>query len=354
VLRAKRDFVALDRRGQIGRLRALGRVALSSFGLDAARMIPLRHEHNTTFRVDAASGRYVLRISRTGTATHPSIASEMAWLAALRKDTNLSVPEPVPALDDKFVVAVSHPGVPEPRSCVLLRWMAGRFEDVGLAPRHLGCVGELIAGLQAHAERWARPAGFVRQRVDTLTSIAKLESIAGSPSAGSTDVPTREDADRALDLVTEMLSPSAAGTIAEALDVAWASTRSLAACPENVGLIHGDLHQENYLFRAGEALAIDFDDCGWGFLLYDLAVALWELEGRPGYAGLRAALLEGYGRRRPLPPDADVHLRAFAILRRLQILLWILESRDHAAFRDDWHDWSDKELWGIRAAMAGT
>jgi Ser/Thr protein kinase RdoA (MazF antagonist) len=346
------DYRSLGRRGQIGRLRALGREALSGFGLGPARMTLLRHEHNTTFRVDAADERYVLRISRTGTATPETIASEMAWLAALRTDTNLSVPEPVAAPDGALVVAASHSGVAEARSCVLLRWMDGRFLDGGLRPRHLRRVGEVIAGLQDHADVWARPAGFVRPRVDTLTSIAKLGSIGSSPMPRTPDVPSQEDADRALGLATDLLPASAARTVAQALEVARATTRQLANRQGSAGLIHADLHYENYLFRAGEPRAIDFDDCGWGFHLYDLAVAIWELEGRPEYPRLRDALLDGYARHRLLRPDADVQLRAFAILRRVQILLWILESRDHAAFRDDWRGWADKELRGIELALA--
>jgi Ser/Thr protein kinase RdoA (MazF antagonist) len=33
--------------------------------------------------------------------------------------------------------------------------------------------------------------------------------------------------------------------------------------PETFGLIHGDLHQDNYLFHRGDLRAIDCDDCGW-------------------------------------------------------------------------------------------
>ena len=118
------------------------------------------------------------------------------------------------------------------------------------------------------------------------------------------------------------------------------------------GRCHGDLHQENYFFQAGAAGTIDFDDCGWGFHLYDLAVTLSEIEGRPGYERLRDALLDAYARQHPLPADADVHLRALIILRRVQLLMWILESREHAAFRDDWHPWANKELRGLPAALA--
>jgi Ser/Thr protein kinase RdoA (MazF antagonist) len=342
---------SLSRRGEIGRLRALGREALASFGVGQARLTLLRHETNTTFRVDAAGDRYVLRISRAGTATAETIASEMMWLAALRTRTGLSVPEPVAAADGTFVTIASHPDVPGPRACVLLRWMNGRFVDAGLAPRHLSRVGELMAGLQNHAEGWARPAGFVRHRVDTLTSIANSASVGDSPTPATTLVPSRDDADRALGLASDLLSVAAARTVAEALDRVWDTTRRLTTGQASAGLIHGDLHQENYFFHAGAARAIDFDDCGWGFHLYDLAVTISEIEGRPGYERLRDAFLGAYARRRALPPDADVHLRALIILRRVQLLMWILESREHAAFRDDWHPWASKELRGLQAAL---
>src|SRR5689334_12709193 len=81
-LQGVRDFDALTGRGQLGRLRRLGRRALARYpgGLDEAPLILLRHEQNATFRVDASSGRYVLRISRPVPHFEASVASEMAWL----------------------------------------------------------------------------------------------------------------------------------------------------------------------------------------------------------------------------------------------------------------------------------
>jgi Ser/Thr protein kinase RdoA (MazF antagonist) len=55
-------------------------------------------------------------------------------------------------------------------------------------------------------------------------------------------------------------------------------------------------------------------------------------------------LLDAYAARRSLPPDADNHIDAFIVLRGLQILAWILESRDLPAFRDRWRDWAGREL----------
>jgi Ser/Thr protein kinase RdoA (MazF antagonist) len=348
----RRSYGSLSRRGQIGRLRRLGRSALAGYGLEGARLSPLRHEHNTTFRVDAHGGPYVLRINRPGVNAAETIGSEMAWLRALRRDTDLGVPEPVAARDGSLVVVACDPGVPESRVCVLMRWLDGRFVDERLTPRHLRRVARLQAELQEHARHWTPPNGFVRPRVDALTSRARAGGIAPSAQAPPrTDYPSRKDGDRGLQLITELLSVSHATVFATALDVVWATTRELAAQPGNAGLVHADLHQENYLFKHGNAQAIDFDDCGWSFFLHDLAVTLSELEGRPRYDELRAALLDEYAGLRPLPERAETHLAAFAILRRMNLLMWVLESREHPAFRDDWQAWTRHQVRELAAAL---
>jgi Ser/Thr protein kinase RdoA (MazF antagonist) len=342
-------YESLGRRGQIGRLRRLGRSALAAYGLGGAGLTPLRHEHNTTFRVYARGGPYVLRINRPGVHTTQTIGSEMAWLRALRRDTGLGVPEPVAARDGSLVVVADDPRVPEPRVCVLLRWLEGRFVDARLTPGHLRRAARLQAELHMHARGWSPPDGFRRPRLDMLTSQEKAGGVALSFDGG--DRPSRGDADRALRLVAELAPPGGSETFAAALETVWATTRELEQQPDSAGLIHGDLHQENYCFHDGEARAIDFDDCGWGYFLYDLAVTLSEIEGRLRYDELRFALLDEYSRFDPLPERAEVHLAAFSVLRRMQLLMWGLESRHHPAFRDTWQAWAREDLRVIADAL---
>ena len=346
-------FASLSRRAQLSRLRRLGRTALGGYGLGDARLTLLRFEHNTTFRVDASRGRYLLRINRPQVHGPHTIGSEMAWLGALRRDTDLGVPEPVAALDGSLVVVVSDPGVPGTHSSVLLRWLDGRFVDQRLAPVHLRRVGALAGQLQQHAATWEQPGGFFRPRVDTLTNQGKVESIAQSAAVAlDGDHPTAADADRALGLVEALVSPKDAGLFAKALEAVWSTTRRLAEETGAFGLIHGDLHYENFLFHRGEARAIDFDDCGWGFYLYDLAVTLWELEDRPRYEELRDAYIGAYAKDGRLPEDHTMHLHALFVLRRMQMLLWVLESREHPAFRDEWRMWARDELDNIATVIA--
>jgi Ser/Thr protein kinase RdoA (MazF antagonist) len=101
-------------------------------------------------------------------------------------------------------------------------------------------------------------------------------------------------------------------------------------------LIHADLHYGNLLFEGRTVRAIDFDDCGFGPLLYDPAVMLSAILDWGEYPALRAALLEGYRRVRPLSAEHESYLDTFIALRQMQDAMWVLEWRKHPAIRSDW------------------
>ena len=90
-----------------------------------------------------------------------------------------------------------------------------------------------------------------------------------------------------------------------------------------------------------------------GPILDDLAVPLSELEDRSNYGALRDALLDGYARQRPLPrAGSTTTSMPWAILRRIQLIMWILNSGDLAAFRKDWLSWARKGGTGARSQIA--
>lgn len=346
-----REFASLSRRGQLGRLRRLGRTALASYGLEAAVLTPLGYAENATFRVVGSDrAEYVLRMNRPGVHTASTIASEMAWLEALRRDTGLGVPEPVAAHDGSLVVAAGDVAVPDQCLCVVLRWLDGRFVNKRLTPAHLAHVGTMTAGLHAHAESWVPPTGFERPRVDLLTDAAKAGALPSALAALPGEQPSRDDGDRTLELVRRLVSRKDAALVARALELVRRTLKELAET-DHFGLIHADLHYENFLFHGSEVFAIDFDDCGWGFHLYDLAVTVSELRGRPRYDALRDALLGAYAAERPLPADYETQLPRLFVLRLVQILAWILESRGHAAFREHWRRWAREVLDALAMAL---
>jgi Ser/Thr protein kinase RdoA (MazF antagonist) len=332
-----KPFEILTNAGQLNRLRRLAENAFTAYDMPAPHLTPLQHEDNTTFRIEGANGeRYVLRIHRP-LRTVEAVRSEMTWLAALRRETEFVVPEPVPTQDGDLLTVSSAAGVPEPRICVLFRWVEGRFFDARLTPSHLERVGALMAGLQLHGARFQPRDGFVRGRLDSLTDGARRTAARGASEAiarGQIDHP--EDETAAIRLITEICSPEDGARVATLIRKVREVQRTVGQGPETFGLIHGDLHQANYLFHQGQVRAIDFDDCGYGYYLYDMAVTLSEVNWRKNTPALRKSFLEGYRSVRDLSPEHEQYLDTFIALRDLQLMTWKIEMRTHPAFRTGW------------------
>ena len=87
---ANTPFFDLPSRQRLVRLRRLAQVALDRYGLGGSRLQLLSTETNAIFRVDtAANERFVLRINKPGGRSLSQIRSELWWLEALRRDTDL-------------------------------------------------------------------------------------------------------------------------------------------------------------------------------------------------------------------------------------------------------------------------
>jgi Ser/Thr protein kinase RdoA (MazF antagonist) len=297
-----RPFAELDRSGRTRRLRRLAEAALTAYDVPVARLTPLAPGLNTTFRVDATDGhRYVLRVQRPDGPGAAQVRAEAAWLAALRRDSDLVVPLPVATRAREPVTVVADPAVPEPRTCVLLRWVDGRFFDERLTPPQLYRLGEFTARLHLHG---ARMTGLDRGRADDLTAFGRTQVDGFSAAV----------VDRAVALV-----PPAADEVRAAIGRARDVRAALGRGPDVFGLVHGDLQQENYLFDRGRVRVIGFDGCGYGHFAYDLATTIVGLGGREE---LRETLLDGYRSVRPAAVTTDPEvLDAFAGLRRVQLRL---------------------------------
>jgi Ser/Thr protein kinase RdoA (MazF antagonist) len=322
-------FDTLGYKGQVRRLKRLAATALAQYALPPVRLTVLNHAENATFRAKDPTGKcYILRISRPGQHTLEEVRSEMIWLAALRRDTSLGVPEPVATRAGDLAVVVGSPGVPEDRICVLFHWIERHALNTPVNPRRMAQVGVFAAHLHNHAARFTPPAGFCRGRVDSVEA---------------------EGEAAILGRVAAVRPPEDVATLRATIAHIRAMLEPLGQGPDAYGLIHADLHPWNYRFYRDELRAVDFDDCGYGPYLYDLAVPLYELEERPQIAKLRAALLAGYQSVRPLPAHHEAVLDALVMLRRINLILWQVDSREHPAFRDNWEADVDYDMDKLRA-----
>jgi Ser/Thr protein kinase RdoA (MazF antagonist) len=331
-----RPYHELTRHGRLRRMRALAKAALGAYGLHEARLTFLRYFANVTYRVDgpgpvatgdAASpyvpNRYLLRVL---VSNHWDYAlGEMTWLAALSHEAGLPVPRPVPTLAGELQTRIATPGLPAGRIVSLMRWVDGRRRTTGLGPRHFRAWGRMVARLHAFAVGWQPPEGFQRYVWD-------WEGLLGGRGFGNS---------------VEELVASMPGHLQEPFRIVsregQAVMEGLGKGPDAYGMVHGDMCLDNVLFKAGEVLPIDFEDCGFGYWLWDIAVALEQQPWAEEWFRRRDAFLEGYGQVRTLPESQLEHLDLFVALDSATVVLWAsLFLRDDPTRRAEHEAWRDE------------
>ncbi len=307
-----KPFTELGQAGRTARLRRLALLALADYDLDVAAVRPLTSHYNAVFRVDTGRGeRLVLRINRPENRTLVDIRSEVAWLDALRRETELVVPESVPTRPGALIATVEAPGMPEPRHCVLFRWIDGRGVDDRPAPRTLFNLGATMARLHKHADGLRPPVGFTERRLDQAWPFGRPE-------------PVYDEMPDAL-LTTErraVLRESAA-RVQAALDGLHAESAGLR-------FLHGDLHLGNVkVTRAGLGV-LDFDDSIWCYPAQDIGISLYYLQYHPTYRELRTSFTRGYTSVRPWPEGGDDLVDTFIAARQLDLISLVANTDDPA------------------------
>src|ERR1700749_4907375 len=146
------------------RVRGCAQDALAAYdGVSPAASIELLNvSENATFLVsDPDPGPSVLRVHRLGYHTEQEIASELAWMDALRAEAGVRTPRVLPAADGRPVVTVTGEG--GPRHCVRFQFLPGSTENTGPdVGRPFEQLGEITARMHRHARAWARPPWFTR------------------------------------------------------------------------------------------------------------------------------------------------------------------------------------------------
>jgi Ser/Thr protein kinase RdoA (MazF antagonist) len=275
-----------------------------SLGPDASIRL-LNVSENATFGLTDQNGRdLVLRVYRLGYSSAAAIRSELDWIDALRAAQVVETAAPIAGEDGERVQVLAPVDSGAPRFAVAFERLPGCEPDETNALRWFERLGELTARMHRHARAWVRPAGFTRKRWDFAAMVGP-EGLWGQwQAAQGLDASGRAVLERVLELIARRLRRYGMGI-------------------EVFGLIHADLRLANLLV-SGERLAIiDFDDCGFGWFVYDFAAAVSFMEHRPVVPELKEAWCSGYTRAAPLSVATRAEMGTFVVLRRILLTAWL-------------------------------
>lgn len=284
------------------------RLALPRWGLPAGAALDLLAvSENATFRASSLEGDppIVLRAHRLTYHCAEEIGSEIAWIEALRRERVVETPAPLPGRDGQSVQTLpSLAGSPD-RHVVAFAFAAGAepAPDADL-PAWFSKLGSITARMHGHAQRWVPPAGFRRKTWD-VDGMFGPQAPWGDWRAGvGLDAGGRAVIERAIALIHRRL-------------------HRFGRAPARFGLIHADLRLANLLVDGPRLQVIDFDDCGFGWHLYDFAAAVSFFEHEPIVDTLLASWLDGYRAVAPLPDADAAEIPVFIAMRRFLLVAWI-------------------------------
>lgn len=287
----------------------LARAALRSYDVPShAELTPIRLLNNAVFEVRAGDAHYVLRIHRPEYREAAHVRSELEFLAFAAEQvegTRTRVPRPVVARSGELVVEA------DGRRCTLLTWLDGRVLRAGrgLGTRGVHALGRALAHLHDAAVRFRPSPGF-----DVPTWDADGMFTAASPYR-----PGRFHG---------ALSREDLALFREVEERTRATFELLRRDGHELRVIHSDVVLVNCHFRrrrdGWEVGVLDFDDLGWGFLLYDLCPLLGNLLDFPeSYRTLSRAFLAGYRSVRSLPPELEAHFPVLMAARHAEVCVWL-------------------------------
>jgi len=292
----------------------LARSALALWPISPESQIALIHvSENATFLITAPDGgKSILRVHRPDYHDKATIASELVWMQALNASGMIATPAIIKGCDGQPIQSITIPGEPL-HHMVMFAFVTGDEPDhhqpLDLLFRHLG---ELSAKLHRHVQDWALPEGFIRPHWDIDGIFGKIKRWGNWRDA-------------------PYLTPAMMATLEKAEAKVSQRLSAYGKSPQRYGLIHADMRLANLLVKESDYQnihVIDFDDCGFGWFMYDFAAGISFIEDSEHIAAWKAAWLEGYQQERPLAAEDIAIMDTLVMLRRMLLLAWVGSHRD--------------------------
>ncbi|WP_444643851.1 phosphotransferase enzyme family protein [Caproiciproducens sp. R1] len=272
---------------------------------DHAEIELLKNSENLTFTVSSPVRKAVLRVNRPGYHTKEELLAELQWMEQIRRGGKLIVPQAFPGRNGSLLQSFRSPESGVEYDCSLFSFLPGKavceLHGQQLLDR-VSQVGAAAAILHTQVQKEADTARFRRFTWD-------FESLLGENARwGSwSNYPGLTQKDRIL--------------FRQASTIIEGRLSNYGKEPDRYGLIHSDLHLSNVIMDGEKLQIIDFDDCGFGWFLYDLGCSLVQYS--DGLEELCKAWLQGYQTVRCLSLQDFAEIPTFVLMRRIVRLAWL-------------------------------
>lgn len=297
---------------QVAAMRGLAEEAAGVWDFTLQDLRLIAYTNNAVFRAQTPDGNYAIRVHRPGYRPPQWIASAQTWMNWLAAG-GVRVPHPV---GDIYGGALR--GMEGAVYCTATTWLEGETRPLdALSIADIERIGEQIARLHDISARFTPDADFIRPRLDWRG----LFGAGGmyDPGAGRAH----------FDALAVALMERATERIAVTMD-------ALGESAEAFGLIHGDLIAKNLIFseRDDGVGIVDFDECAYGYYLYDLTPIIWLARTTSRAQAIREALWRGYVKARPQAEAQRPYLDVFVMARHVASCRWIAGNARHPHLRD--------------------
>ncbi len=292
---AVRSFDKMPRDDQIAFCSDYVRDRLDCYPLTGCRIELNQHYVNTTFRLHCNEGEFLVRVHRQPKWCNDMIESEMRLIQALDDESELDVQSPCLTKDNALVLK---DGV---FPLTILKWLNGKtVRSDSRNVQHYEAIGRIIGQLHEFVKKWKR-CRFNRLPIDVQLYDSEFRSWYSEEESESDDaLKLRESVQKILDEVKHLLGQG----------------------PENFGIVHGDLSFGNVIFAKNQVFPVDFDDCGFGYYIYDLAIVLAGAYGHSEFESKQDALISAYRSVTQVEDKQVSLLPVFVLLRAAMMCQW--------------------------------
>ena len=312
----------------------------------------LNFTENATYSIEAdGMPKIIMRVHRLDYAKLNTIRTELQWLLDLKKETNLSLATPIPSTNGLYVETIDTPEMKEERNVVCFEFAKGSapkdssdsnegvgnliskidkipdkitiplFKKAAVLYAQIGKlnskspltdadrklyqqVGAIAASIHKQSKSWSYPAFYERMEWNFDGTFGKKWNNFYGVSYRSPKWLSKEDIG-ILDLCVDFIDKR---------------LKAYGKEPDRYGMIHSDLRTAN-LLKEGETITVlDFDDCGKGWYMYDIAGAVALMEHRPDLKEIVNEVVNGYQTILPISKEDHNEIMTFILMRRIGML----------------------------------